>query len=613
MTFEEGLQVLKIDASASAQQARRAYLKLVKVHKPERDPEGFQRVREAFDCVRDTLKFREQFRVQLEQDVQGGHATSGALPSAAGATTIHETAVAELAGTAEKNADATTAEVNAEKAEARSDSAPVEVRSDSVPAEAHVDAAPVEAGDDAASSTIPSDAAPGEARSEPARVEAVPSFPEASGDTTLEPPESAFEAYMAQAQAAAEAGGPDAAVEVWREGLARYPQAEDFIWELVDVLEEAEREQEAMELMHQAAQQGLEAFRATLLWRYPKRVPLDFLTTAAKEPELQEAAIHAWVERGAGSEAAALLKQRFKQAAGSWEGLSIPVNAALRTMALCIAEGRVALAKQLAERFEVWLRESGTRSAEIGSQEVARWVLVGELVQAAEDLPLRVRKPLATAVVMDDSSLPVLELIRFRDEQPGAADQAYHILVARAPTLARAYGEHLQRVGPTPSNPAPKKSFGNWTWVFGIIMASQLMRVVMRGYDADEGPTQTIVRTPVDIDPSLPATRRPSAEPARPIVGPPADTATGEANPDVVEKARLEIERSAQEHDQYALELLVNQVAEAFKSPTCTELHQSFGELVATTREADPKTRENVQFLWAEYLVQCPNLPREAQ
>lgn len=51
MTYEEACQILGVDAGAPEKDVRRAYAKLVKKHKPELDPEGFRRVRDAYEVV----------------------------------------------------------------------------------------------------------------------------------------------------------------------------------------------------------------------------------------------------------------------------------------------------------------------------------------------------------------------------------------------------------------------------------------------------------------------------------------------------------------------------------------------------------------------------------
>jgi|GEM_PF-2719543 len=51
MTLRDALETLGIDRSADFKTARRAYLRGIKKHKPEQDPEGFQRMREAWEVV----------------------------------------------------------------------------------------------------------------------------------------------------------------------------------------------------------------------------------------------------------------------------------------------------------------------------------------------------------------------------------------------------------------------------------------------------------------------------------------------------------------------------------------------------------------------------------
>ena len=56
MTLDEALQELGIERSASPDEARRAYLRGIKTRKPETDPEGFRRLREAYERVAGLLK-----------------------------------------------------------------------------------------------------------------------------------------------------------------------------------------------------------------------------------------------------------------------------------------------------------------------------------------------------------------------------------------------------------------------------------------------------------------------------------------------------------------------------------------------------------------------------
>ncbi|HEY0552625.1 MAG TPA: hypothetical protein VGG20_00045 [Thermoanaerobaculia bacterium] len=51
LTLADALNELGIDTSATPDDAQRAYLRRIEVHKPETDPEGFHRLREAYERV----------------------------------------------------------------------------------------------------------------------------------------------------------------------------------------------------------------------------------------------------------------------------------------------------------------------------------------------------------------------------------------------------------------------------------------------------------------------------------------------------------------------------------------------------------------------------------
>lgn len=51
MDKQEALRVLGLDGTESERDAKRAYLRAVKANKPEQDPEGFARVREAYELI----------------------------------------------------------------------------------------------------------------------------------------------------------------------------------------------------------------------------------------------------------------------------------------------------------------------------------------------------------------------------------------------------------------------------------------------------------------------------------------------------------------------------------------------------------------------------------
>ena len=55
MLIDDALAVLGLDGTEDNKSARRAYLRLLKKHKPDQDPEGFQRLREAYEAVEGRL------------------------------------------------------------------------------------------------------------------------------------------------------------------------------------------------------------------------------------------------------------------------------------------------------------------------------------------------------------------------------------------------------------------------------------------------------------------------------------------------------------------------------------------------------------------------------
>jgi curved DNA-binding protein CbpA len=62
MTFDDPLQVLEIEAEAGEEEIRAAYVRKVKQYPPDRSPREFERVRDAYDLLRDP---RRRMRTML--------------------------------------------------------------------------------------------------------------------------------------------------------------------------------------------------------------------------------------------------------------------------------------------------------------------------------------------------------------------------------------------------------------------------------------------------------------------------------------------------------------------------------------------------------------------
>ena len=52
-TFDDARAALEIGADATPREVKRAYRRMTVAHPPDRDPEGFRRVREAYELLRE--------------------------------------------------------------------------------------------------------------------------------------------------------------------------------------------------------------------------------------------------------------------------------------------------------------------------------------------------------------------------------------------------------------------------------------------------------------------------------------------------------------------------------------------------------------------------------
>jgi len=94
VTLGEAFAELGIDLDASPDQARRAYLRLLKTRKPEVDPQGFMRLREAYDLAKRHVEMHATLRRIMEGGADPAEAppirparapeTSGPAPAASG-------------------------------------------------------------------------------------------------------------------------------------------------------------------------------------------------------------------------------------------------------------------------------------------------------------------------------------------------------------------------------------------------------------------------------------------------------------------------------------------------------------------------------------------------
>jgi curved DNA-binding protein CbpA len=65
---EDPVRILGVAPGASEEEIRAAYLLRVKEHSPERDPEGFERVRDAYAVLRDPQRRMERLLLAVDPE-----------------------------------------------------------------------------------------------------------------------------------------------------------------------------------------------------------------------------------------------------------------------------------------------------------------------------------------------------------------------------------------------------------------------------------------------------------------------------------------------------------------------------------------------------------------
>lgn len=101
MSFEEALQVLGLSRSDGAAAVRRAYLRRLKKHKPEQDPEGFRRLRKALETVEEQpwgWRSADERENEDEDAAELPHETSALGSTASTGQSLVSTAAGEVLG-----------------------------------------------------------------------------------------------------------------------------------------------------------------------------------------------------------------------------------------------------------------------------------------------------------------------------------------------------------------------------------------------------------------------------------------------------------------------------------------------------------------------------------
>ena len=420
MDLRQAYERLDVEPGTEPKKARRAYLKLLKVHKPETDPTGFQSIREAWERIQGAKDW------ELEQLNRAPEPTNeppadpfrrGVDPQWAGLSWTmprrnwgQQVILARGEKVGELQHVEETARVVSQQADWGGGS-----RTSAVPgAELGANAGP---------------------------------------DPMVE-----FVARCAQATDAQRVAIAREAVA----GLPHRPEAHWLLHEALIVTSQMEAAAEALRVAHRA---GMPGFLEPLLRQHPEHLLPEELDEARREAghSLDPVAV-----------ARALLAR--EDAAGAVRAMRWGIDAALRGAKQHVPSVHVTLdfvlqlyrhhhpnaARELYEHLRRWMRDAGRETELRGSQLAATYHLTGELAGLPRSFPPAVQAALSRGILDGDPAFAATELASWTLENPDAATKATEALQIYAPTLHQAVGRFLDRRTAGVYAPLPQPKLKHW-------------------------------------------------------------------------------------------------------------------------------------------------------
>jgi len=430
MDLREAFERLDVEAGTAPKKARRAYLKLLKVHKPESDPEGFQQIREAWERIQGAKDWELE---KLNRDPEPTNEPP-ADPFRRG-----------LAGKWQGLAWTMPRRNWGQQV--------ILARGEKVgPLEHHEETARVVAQHSDWGGGARSSAMPGE-------------LVDQRGPDLLQP----FFERCAKATDAER-------VAIAREAVATLPdrpEAHQLLHEALIVTSQMEAAAEALRTAHLA---GLPGFLEPLLRQHPEHLRPEELDEARREAghNLDPVAV-----------ARALLAREDAQ--GAVRAMRWGIDAALRGAKEHVPSVHVTLdfvlqlyrhghpgaARELHDHLRRWMRDSGRETELRGSQLAATYHLTGELASLPRDFPSAVHAALSRGILDGDPSFASSELARWTlDSTPEEVSRAAGALATYAPTLHQAVGRFLDRKTAGVYAPLPKPKLKHWADPAGAGKAS---------------------------------------------------------------------------------------------------------------------------------------------
>lgn len=403
MEFYEALRALGVGVEAGSEGARRAYLRLLRKHNPERDQEGFLRLREAYEIVRSQIEWRSAMAASRS----GG---------ASGANELVE------------------------------------------PREEHTGFG--EASTPAAQpATRPGEPAPAAADLE-GLGERIVRFYEALDEIPLEDGERRL--------------------DVARRAATELPGRAEPLWLLYDELVGAGRPGEALEVLRQGRDAGMDGFEAQMLGAHAAQLDGRDLDRArrATSTRAQMALAEALASRGEVRGAAKLVRSAVR-GADEADLEEISPSVALRVALVAFSKDLVVTGQKLVPHIRRLVRRRERQGLVLPQHQAALFVVTAELARLPETFPDPLRRAIASAVLAGNLDAAGPAMTVFAMERPSETREAAAQLAARAPSLHAAYREILAgRVGrlrATVQGSAGR--FPTWLITLGLFAVCQCARL----------------------------------------------------------------------------------------------------------------------------------------
>ncbi|MEM7584249.1 MAG: hypothetical protein AAF560_12750 [Acidobacteriota bacterium] len=419
MNLKSAFELLGVEPGCTVKQARRAYLRLLRRYKPDRDPEGFQRLREAYELVRSVADSGTAQLVMID-----GKQTLVINGSAVGIEIEDPEAPPEEESAAEPvlhepetdeqvpDEMGASAEAEANRADDERPAAPPPVQ---------------ERDSDSSLDTSPENPLPEEA-------------PAVDTAATVEEPVNPLAPFLGQLREL-DTEDPEAPVRIARAATETLPDNPEAHRLLAVLAQRAGLDREACKALRRAIELGSSACFDQLLQNYAPDLTVDELTRAAESQNpgrLLLAALEQ-LSRGRTDETERLVLKVFELTGTRAEAL--PVAGIIEAILGLLAARALQSAEALAQRLESWLDVHGSYKT-LDDEAAIAWKLIGELRTLPEPFPHPVRATIANGIAESQLSEIPERLSMYATEFPQAGREASEML-ERAPTLRQLYGAAL--------------------------------------------------------------------------------------------------------------------------------------------------------------------------